>query len=73
MIIGKNTFGSFVKTMCQKAGIEGPKTNYSLCATGVTNLFTAGVQEKIIQKQQDTGHCLYYGTMREYQQSNTKQ
>ena len=51
--VGKNTLGAFVKTMCQKAGIEN-RSNHSLRATGTTCLFNAGVPEKIIQKT--TGH-----------------
>ena len=36
------------------AGVEGNKTNHSLRATGATELFSAGVPEKIIQQR--TGH-----------------
>ena len=40
--------------MCKEAGIVGCKTNHSLRATGASELFEAGVPEKIIKEQ--TGH-----------------
>ena len=52
--IGKNVLSSMLKTMCVDAGIEGHKTNHSLRATGATEMFKAGVPEKIIQQR--TGH-----------------
>ena len=39
--------------MCEEAGIEG-KTNHSLRATGVTEMYLAGVPKKVIQEH--TGH-----------------
>ena len=40
--------------MCTEAQISGRKTNHSLRATGVMELYTAGVLEKIIKEW--TGH-----------------
>ena len=37
--IGRNTLGKFVKEICDKGNIDGHKTNHSLCATGVSDLF----------------------------------
>ena len=50
----KNRLNTMLKSAC-KAGIEKENiTNHSLCATGTTNLFEAGVPEHIIKKC--TGH-----------------
>lgn len=38
-----------VKDICSKGKITGNKTNHSLRATGVSELFQAGVPEKLIQ------------------------
>ena len=40
--------------MCREAGIAEKKTNHSLCVTGATALFSAGVPERLIQDI--TGH-----------------
>ena len=50
---GENKLSSMVKNMFEMVGIEG-KTNHSLRATGATEMFRAGVPEKIIQER--TGH-----------------
>ena len=42
------------KDMCSEAHISGHKTNHSLRATGASELFEAGVPEKIIKER--TGH-----------------
>lgn len=42
--VGKNILSTMVKTMCEEAGIQG-KTNHSLRATGVTEMYRAGVPE----------------------------
>ena len=42
---------SMLKNMCLLAGVEGNKTNHSFRATGATELFSAGVPEKIIQQR----------------------
>lgn len=52
--VGKNMLNNKVKTMCNKARIEGNKTNHSLRATGATALFESGIPEKVIQER--TGH-----------------
>ena len=44
-----------VENMMADASINGKKyTNHSLCATGATSLFDAGIPEAIIQKR--SGH-----------------
>ena len=43
-----------LKDMCFEAGIAGHKTNHSLRVTGASELFQAGVLEKIIKER--TGH-----------------
>ena len=50
---GENKLSSMVKNMFKMVGIEG-KTNHSLRASGATEMFKAGVPEKIIQER--TGH-----------------
>ena len=52
--VGKHTLNSRVKMMCERAGIEGHKTNHSLRATAATELYQADVPEKLIQER--TGH-----------------
>lgn len=54
MPIGKNSLNSMFKDMCAEAGVSGHKTNHSLRATGASELFEAGVPEKIIKER--TGH-----------------
>ena len=52
--MGKNKLSCLLKEMSVEAGFEQYKTNHSLRATGASALFSAGVPEKIIQK--NTGH-----------------
>ncbi len=52
--VGKNTLNNKIKTMCEKAKINGNKTNHCLRATGATMLFDQGVPEKVIKDR--TGH-----------------
>ena len=52
--VGKETLKNKVNTMCKQAGISGNKTNHSLRATSVTQMYNSGVPEKIIQER--TGH-----------------
>ncbi len=52
--LGRNKLAGMTKEMCKVAGIRDQKTNHSLRATGATELFLAGVPEKIIQQR--TGH-----------------
>ena len=51
---GKHTLANMVKNMFTEAGIDGAFTNHSLLATAATDLFQAGVPEKVIQEF--TGH-----------------
>ena len=52
--VGKNILATMIKEMCSEANIQGHKTNHSLRATGASELFEAGVPEKIIKER--TGH-----------------
>lgn len=52
--IGHNVLGKTVSRLCQKAGINGYKTNHSLRATCATRLFDKGVDEQLIMSR--TGH-----------------
>ena len=47
---GKHTLANMVKNMFTEAGVDGAFTNHSLRATGATDLFQAGVPEKLIQE-----------------------
>lgn len=68
--IGKNTLSNFVKDICKEAKVNGKKTNHSLRATGVSNLFQAGVLEKLIQQR--LGHHSLEG-LRQYQRTSLDQ
>lgn len=52
--------------MCKEGEVNGKKTNHSLRATGVCNLFQAGVPEKLIQQR--SGHHSLEG-LRQYQRT----
>ena len=52
--VGKNTLANMIRDMCKEAGIHGKKSNHGLRMSGATNLYAAGVPEKIIQAR--TGH-----------------
>ena len=54
MPMGINTLGKIIKTMAEKAGIKGKKTNHSLRRTACSDLLNAGVAPTAIQ--QLTGH-----------------
>ena len=56
-----------VKDICADAGVSGNKTNHSLRATGVTELYHPGVPEKVIQER--TGHL----SLRQYERTNDEQ
>ena len=43
--LGKNTLGTMMKRMCEKAGISGGYTNHSIRAYGATTFFHAQVPE----------------------------
>ena len=59
-----------VGEMCKLANIPGHHTNHSLRTTGATELYTAGVPEKIIQER--TGHrCIE--SLRTYEHTSSKQ
>ena len=68
--IGKNTLASMVKEICAHGNIAGRKTNHSLRATGVSDLFHAGVPHKIIQER--SGHLSMDG-LRQYERTTTEQ
>ena len=68
--IGKNTLGKMVKGICSDGGINGQKSNHSLCATGASDLYQAGVPEKLIQER--TGHLSTDG-LRHYECTTVSQ
>ena len=68
--IGKNILSKMLKTMCSEAGIEGNKSNHSLRAYAATELFQAGISEKVIQDR--TGHRSLDG-LRKYEHISEKQ
>ena len=68
--VGRNSLGKMVKEMCSDLGIGGNKTNHSLRATAASDLFQAGVPEKVIQQR--TGH-LSLGGLRQYEKVTTTQ
>ena len=59
-----------IQEMCKSAGITGHKTNHSLRATGATELYLAGVPEKIIQQR--TGHQSVEA-LRQYENTSEQQ
>lgn len=52
--IGVHSLASTVKQLCDRAGVEGYKTNHSLRVTTATRLFQNGADEQLIMEQ--TGH-----------------
>ena len=56
--------------MCGNAGIVGHKTNHSLRATGVTEMYQGNAREKLIQER--TGHQSLKA-LRVYERSTTEQ
>jgi hypothetical protein len=69
--VGRNKLLSkMVSEMCKLTEIPGHHTNHSLRATGATELYTAGVPEKIIQER--TGHRLVE-CLRMYEHTSDKQ
>ena len=68
--VGKNKLQTIIPAMCKKANIQGHKTNHSLRATGATELYMAGVPEKIIKER--TGHRSFE-SLRMYEKTNTSQ
>ena len=68
--IGKNSLARMVKEICSNGGISGCKTNHSLRATGVSDLFQPGVPEKIIKER--SGHLSTDGLC-QYRRTTTEQ
>ena len=68
--VGKHTLNNKVKVMCERAGIQGHKTNHSLRATAATELYQADVPEKLIQER--TGHQSLKA-LRVYERTTTHQ
>ena len=48
MPMGVHTLAFTVKRLCEKAGIQGYKTNHSLRVTAATRLFQSGVDKQLI-------------------------
>ena len=67
---GKNYLAKMVPSMFSEAGIEEKKTNHSLRAAGVSQLFEAGVDEKLIQSR--SGHRRLE-SLRMYERVNANQ
>ena len=68
--VGSCTLSKKVKDMCQKAGVQGHKTNHSLRATGASSMYEAEVPETLIQER--TGHRSLQA-LRVYERSTEKQ
>ena len=68
--VGRNTLAKMVKDICKEGQISGNKTNHSLRATGASELFQAGVPEKVIQER--TGHLSLSG-LRHYERTTDEQ
>ena len=68
--LGHNTLKNIVKNMCQKAGIQGFKTNHSLRATAATRLYSSGIDEQLVMER--TGHRSVEG-VRSYKQTSSEQ
>ena len=61
---------NMVKEICSEGGISGRKSNHSLRATGASDLYQAGVPEKLIQER--TGHLSVSG-LRHYEHTTIGQ
>ena len=68
--VGKNALQMRVRQMCSSAGIKEKKSNYSLRATGATQMYSSGVPEKLIQER--TGHQSLEA-LRLYERTNIQQ
>ena len=53
-VVGQTTLGKVIKTMLHNAKLEGYFTGHSLRCSGITRLFQAGVDKKIIKEM--SGH-----------------
>ena len=69
-LLEKNTLVKMVKEVCVKANIPGHKMNHSLRATGIFDLFQAGVPDMIIQDL--SGHLSMDG-LRQYQRTSEQE
>ena len=56
VLVGRTTctLSKMLQNMCDEGGVQGKKTNHSLRAYAATELFQAGVSEKVIQNR--SGH-----------------
>ena len=52
--LGHNTLSKMMAGMCERAGIDGFKTNHSLRAAAASQLYHNGVDEQLIMER--TGH-----------------
>ena len=48
--VGENKLRSFVKDICDKAGIPGYYSYHSLRAVGCTQMYNSGIEEQVIQE-----------------------
>ena len=53
-VVGLNTLKKTIKFLAENANLEGFFTNHSLCRSGTTRLFQAGIDRKLIKEY--TGH-----------------
>ena len=67
--VGENRLRSFVKDLCEKAGIAGFYTNHSLRATGCTRMYNSDIDEQVIEEI--SGHRS--NVVRSYKQTSTRQ
>ena len=67
--VGENRMRSFVKDLCNKAGIPGFYSNHSLRATSCTRMYNCDVEEQVIQEI--SGHRSL--AVRSYKRTSEKQ
>ena len=70
VLVGRNTLGKMLQNMCDEGGVQGKKTNHSLRTYAATELFQAGVSEKVIQNH--SGHHSLEG-LRKYERISEEQ
>lgn len=68
--VGRNMLSKMVKSICEDASVGGQKTNHSLRATGATEMYHAGVPEKVMLER--TGHLSLAG-LRQYERTSSEQ
>ena len=49
-VVGLNTIRKVIRTLAEDSGLEGYFTNYSLRRTGITRLFQAGIDRKLVKE-----------------------